>query len=127
VLITAFRNRFWNVDVLGVLRGRYWSPAFAVKIGETAIRNSLRDQLLSMKKEGLDNIGQRPCVFSEIGAPFDMDDKYAYRTGDYISQIRALDANHFALEGSGVGYTLWTYCPDVSVSIWHHRRRRGSS
>ncbi|KAL7276277.1 hypothetical protein RUND412_000743 [Rhizina undulata] len=109
-LMTKKWNRFWNVDVLGVLRGRYLAPAFAVKIGETAIRNCLRDQLKAMKQEGIDNIGQTPCVFTEIGIPYDMDDKYAYKTGDYISQIRAMDANHYALEGAQVGFTLWTYC-----------------
>ncbi|KAI5842444.1 glycoside hydrolase superfamily [Morchella snyderi] len=109
-LMTKKWNRLWNVDVLGVLRGRYWSPTFAVKIGETAIRNCLRDQLKAMKQEGLDNIGLTPCVFTEIGIPYDMDDKAAYNTGDYVSQIRAMDANHYALEGAQVGFTLWTYC-----------------
>jgi hypothetical protein len=37
-LMTKKWNRIWNVDVLGVLRGRYLSPAFAVRIGENAIR-----------------------------------------------------------------------------------------
>lgn len=55
-------------------------------------------------------MGNHPCVFTEIGIPYDMDDKYAYKTGDYSSQSSAMDANHFALEGSGAnGYTLWTY------------------
>jgi len=103
------RNRLWNIDVLGVLRGRYLTPAFAIKIGETAIRNCLRDQLLAMKKEGLDNIGVTPCVFTEIGIPYDMDDKYAYKTGDFISQIHAMDANHYALEGAQADFTLWVY------------------
>lgn len=59
-------------------------------------------------------MGTHPCVFTEIGIPFDMDDKYAYKTGDYISQIRAMDANHFALEGSGAnGFTLWVYVATV--------------
>ena len=93
-LMTKKWNRIWNADVLGVLRGRYRSPAFAVKIGETAIgeveniclwwpgvtnislppRNCFRDQLKAMKQEGIDNIGVTPCVFSEIGIPYDMDD-----------------------------------------------------
>lgn len=55
-------------------------------------------------------MGKHPCLFSEIGIPYDMDEKYAYKTGDYSSQISAMDANHFALEGSGAaGYTLWVY------------------
>ena len=110
----AFRNRWWNVDVFGVLRGKYLSPAFAIKIGETAIRNCIRDQLSAIRQEGVDYMGERPCIFTEIGIPFDMDEKYAYRTGDYSSQLHAMDANHFALEGSGVaGYTLWVYVATV--------------
>ena len=73
----------------------------AVKIGETAIRNCLRDQLEAIRKEGLEYTGNHPCVYTEIGIPYDMDDKYAYKTGDYSAQVAAMDANHFALEGSG--------------------------
>lgn len=61
-------------------------------------------------------MGNHPCVFTEIGIPFDMDDKYAYKTGDYSSQAAALDANHFALEGSGVnGFALWVYVAVVGA------------
>ncbi|KAL8751829.1 MAG: hypothetical protein Q9184_005935 [Pyrenodesmia sp. 2 TL-2023] len=103
-------NRYWNVDVFGLLRGRYLSPAFAIKVGETAIRNCFRDQLSAIRKEGTDYMGNHPCIFTEIGIPYDMDDKYAYRTGDYSSQSAAMDANHFALEGCGAnGYALWVY------------------
>ncbi|EHK97773.1 putative Uncharacterized glycosyl hydrolase [Glarea lozoyensis 74030] len=109
-LMTKKWNRYWNVDVFGILRGRYLSPAFAVKIGETAIRNCLRDQLTAIRKEGLDYMGDHPCVLTEFGIPYDMDDKYAYKTGDYSSQSGAMDANHFAVEGSAMaGYTLWLY------------------
>ncbi|KAI9691207.1 MAG: hypothetical protein M1822_008827 [Bathelium mastoideum] len=104
------RNRVWNVDVFGVLRGKYWTPALAIRIGETAIRNCLRDQLSAIRQEGEEYMGKHPCLFSEIGIPYDMDDKYAYKSGDYSSQISAMDANHFALEGSGAaGFTLWVY------------------
>ncbi|KAI9825315.1 MAG: hypothetical protein M1819_000561 [Sarea resinae] len=109
-LITKKWNRFWNVDVFGLLRGRYLGPPFAIKVGETAIRNCFRDQLAAMRQEGIDYMGDHPCVFTEIGIPYDMDDKYAYRTGDYTSQTLAMDANHFAVEGSKVnGFTLWVY------------------
>jgi hypothetical protein len=97
------------------LRGRYMSPAFAVKIGETAIRNCFRDQLSAIRKEGLDYMGNHPCVLTEFGIPYDMDDRYAYKTGDYSSQSGAMDANHFAIEGSSMaGYTLWLYMCEVS-------------
>lgn len=114
-LIMKKWNRYWNVDVFGLLRGKYLTPAFAVKVGETAIRNCFRDQLSAIRKEGVEYMGNHPCIFTEIGIPYDMDDQYAYKTGDYSSQSSAIDANHFALEGCGVnGYTWWVYVANVS-------------
>ncbi|KAJ4387879.1 hypothetical protein N0V93_008482 [Gnomoniopsis smithogilvyi] len=117
-LMTKKWNRTWNVDVLGVLRGRYLTPAFAIKIGETAIRNCFRDQLAAMRKEGLDYMGNHPCVLTEFGIPFDMDNKAAYKNGNYSSQSAAMDANHFAVEAGGMeGYSLWVYCSN-NVHQW---------
>jgi hypothetical protein len=108
--MTKHWNSTWNVDVLGVLRGRYLHPAFAIKIGETAIRNCLRDQLKSLRQEGIDRAGNHPCILTEFGIPYDMDDKKAYKTGDYSSQSAALDANYFAVEGANIeGHCLWVY------------------
>jgi hypothetical protein len=85
-----------------------------VKIGETAIRNCLRDQLHFLRDESYENMGNHPLLFTEIGIPYDMDDKAAYDTGDYSSQTSAMDANHFALEGSkSNGYTIWVYTSEV--------------
>lgn len=112
------RNRFYNVDVIGVLRGKYLTPAFALKIGESAIRNCLRDQLKFLREESRNYMGNHPVVFTEIGIPYDMDEKYAYKTGDYTSQVSAMDANHFALEGStSNGYTLWVYSTQVTIPL----------
>ncbi|KAL8404527.1 hypothetical protein RB594_009397 [Gaeumannomyces avenae] len=103
--------KWWNVDVLGVLRGRYISPVFAIRLGETAVRNCFREQLAAMRKEGLDYMGNHPCVLTEFGIPYDMDQKAAYKTGNYSSQSAAMDANHFAVEMAPMeGYTLWVYC-----------------
>ena len=116
-LLTKKWNRLWNVDVFGILRGKYWAPAFAIKIGEPAIRNCFRDQLSAMRQEGMDCMGERPCLFTEIGIPFDMDDGKSYKDGNYSSQIAAMDANHYAIEGSHAnGFTLWTYTATVSWS-----------
>jgi hypothetical protein len=115
-LMTKKWNRTWNVDVLGILRGRYLHPALAIKIGETAIRNCFRDQLAAMRQEGLDYMGNHPCVLTEFGIPYDMDEKHAYKTGDYVSQSAAMDANHFAVEGAMMeGYGLWTYVSKVRL------------
>lgn len=109
-LITKKWNKLWNIDILGVLRGRYLSPAFAIKIGETAIRKCFRDQLAEVRREGIEYMGVHPCMYTEIGIPYDMDDKKAYETGDYSSQIAAIDANCYALEASKAqGFTWWCY------------------
>ncbi|KAI9902048.1 hypothetical protein N3K66_003865 [Trichothecium roseum] len=109
-LMTKHWNSTWNVDVVGVLRGKYWHPAFAIKVGETAIRNCLRDQIKYLRQEGIDRTGKHPCILSEFGIPYDMDDKKAYKTGDYSSQSAALDANYFAVEGANLeGHCLWLY------------------
>ncbi|OQE38904.1 hypothetical protein PENCOP_c007G05452 [Penicillium coprophilum] len=109
-LLTKHWNRLYNVDVIGVLRGKYLSPVFAMKLGERSIRRCLRHQLKFLRDESLQRMGVHPLIFTEIGIPYDMDDKYAYKTGDYRSQIRAMDANHFALEGSkSNGFALWGY------------------
>lgn len=99
---------------MGILRGKYWIPAFGLKIGETAIRSSFRDQLHYLREESYKNMGNHPLLLTETGIPYDMDDKYAYKTGDYSSQISAMDANHFGIEGcGGNGYSLWTYASEV--------------
>jgi hypothetical protein len=59
-------------------------------------------------------LGETPCLVSEIGIPYDMDNKKAYKDGKYISQYAAMDANNFALEGAGLNYTLWSYCSTVN-------------
>ena len=70
-LLTKHWNRMYNVDVIGVLRGKYWTPAFAVKVGETAIRNCLRSQLKFLRDESFECMGDHPMIFSEIGIPYD--------------------------------------------------------
>ena len=59
-------------------------------------------------------VGETPCLVSEIGIPYDMDNKRAHRDGNYLHQYLAMDANNYALEQAGLSYTLWNYCPDVS-------------
>jgi hypothetical protein len=50
-------RKWWNVDGLGFLRGKYLTPVQAIRLGAKAIRNCFRDQLLTMKQEGIDKIG----------------------------------------------------------------------
>lgn len=51
------RRNWWNIDALGYIRGKYKNPLFALRVGYTAVRNGLRDQLIATKQEGLHNMG----------------------------------------------------------------------
>ncbi|KAG6816499.1 hypothetical protein H0H87_005581 [Tephrocybe sp. NHM501043] len=117
-LITRHWNWF-NADALGLLRGRYSNTLQAVKIGESAIRRSLQEQL-GMLKDDAAILGPYPTLIGEIGTPFDMDGKRSYGwtdkgkyLGDYNRQEKALDASLNGGDGAnGLNWTVWTYCAD---------------
>ncbi|KAJ3207218.1 hypothetical protein HDU67_007604 [Dinochytrium kinnereticum] len=113
-LINKAFNRLFTVDVIGMKRGKYLAPPFALKFGDTGIRACFRAQLNQLRKEGLEFLGQYPCIMGEIGIPYDMDDRKAYRTGNYADQEHALDINCAALETNLINFTLWNYCSDNS-------------
>ncbi|KAI6110307.1 glycoside hydrolase family 5 protein [Pisolithus croceorrhizus] len=136
-------SRHWNwynADALGMIRGKYSHPVFAVRLGEKAIRACIRSQLGVLKADAV-QLGtaplsapslpssplavqaRYPTIIGEIGTPFDMDRKASYdpsnpRYGDYGPQERALDASLSAADGANaLNYTVWTYCTD-STHRW---------
>jgi hypothetical protein len=70
-LLTRHWNWF-NADALGLMRGKYSTILQAVKIGESAIRNSLQQQLGILKADCLEVLGHYPTLIGEIGIPYDM-------------------------------------------------------
>lgn len=106
-------NRLFNVDTLGIMRGRYLNPVFGIVFGEANIRKSIGKQLKHMATESYKNAGYDvPVVFTETGMPFNMDNKYAYRSGNYDSQEAANDAILSGLESEQLNFTYWCYNPD---------------
>lgn len=105
-------NHF-NINLIGLKR-KQLSYLTAIAIGLRAVRNCLANQLGIIKSEGLQNMGEVPCLIGEIGIPFDMNHGKAYVTGDYTEQIKAMDANLSGLERNMLSYTLWNYCADNS-------------
>lgn len=104
-------NKIYNVDTLGIVRGKYFNPVLSLVLGEQNIKKSFRKQLNLIAIEAREVLGDHvPIVFSEIGMPFDMDDKLAYKTGHYKSQTSAMDAIGYALESNNFSFSLWCYC-----------------
>jgi hypothetical protein len=80
--------------------------------GPRAIRACMQDQIARLRRHTEEAMGQAPTLIGETGIPFDMEDKRAYRTGDFSMQIEALDAIMAALEKNFVSFTLWNYTSD---------------
>lgn len=81
-------------------------------LGPHRIRRSFAQQLIAFKRQSARFLGSAPVLIGEIGIPFDLDKKKAYRTGDFSKQIQALDRNMRALEDALVSCALWNYTAD---------------
>jgi hypothetical protein len=57
-------------------------------------------------------LGGTPTVIGEVGIPYNMNKKAAYKTGDFSKQIMAMDDSMQALEANLVNFTLWNYTAD---------------
>lgn len=113
-------NTKYNVDTLGVMRGRYFNPVLGIVFGERAIRNCMKKQFVEIKSEAQEYLGQIPVLMSETGMPFDMDEKRAYEDGKYYSQTGGLDALSYALEGAHMSHTYWCYA-SLNCHKWGDR------
>jgi hypothetical protein len=81
-------------------------------IGRRRVQRSFAEQLARIKAETMEQMGGIPTLIGEIGIPFDLGDKRAYRTGDFSRQIQAMDRTFRALEDNLLSGTLWNYTAD---------------
>jgi hypothetical protein len=80
--------------------------------GRKRVRRSLVEQLARIKHWTTEQMGDVPTLVGEFGIPFDMQNKRAYRTGDFSRQVQAMDASFQAMEANLLNCTLWNYTAD---------------
>jgi hypothetical protein len=80
--------------------------------GPWAIRRSYARQIRDLRQAGLVSLRGAPTLVGEVGIPFDLRSKSAYRTGDFSLAARAMDRSLRALDDGLVSYTLWNYTAD---------------
>jgi hypothetical protein len=92
---------------------KVFNPGFNVDMetmqpvmGEDAVRALFTRQLAAAKAAHM------PTLIGEFGLPFDMDDKRAYRTGDFSLHIKALDMYYGAMDANLLSCTIWNYTAD---------------
>jgi hypothetical protein len=76
------------------------------------IRRSFRSQLQKFRLEASQSLRGAPVLIGEVGVPYDLNHKYAYRTGNFNVQVNALDRTLQALEDNLLSCTIWNYTPD---------------
>lgn len=81
-------------------------------LGVRKIKRSFTDQLDRPKIHSKKMMGDIPVLIGEVGIAYDLDDKSAYKTGDFSAQIKAFDRTLTALEDNLHHFTLWNYTAD---------------
>ena len=81
-------------------------------LGARRARQSRRLQIAETIAVGSEQMGGIPTVIGEVGIPFDLNNKQAYRTGNFSTQVEALNATMEALEENFASFTLWNYTAD---------------
>jgi hypothetical protein len=83
-----------------------------VVIGQRKVRKTFINQIARVIRVSEEQMNNAPTIIGEVGIPFDMKNKRAFRTGDFSLQIKALDVTMRTLEANLVSFTLWNYAAD---------------
>jgi hypothetical protein len=81
-------------------------------IGAKRVRRYITGEIRKVLRQSDDQMMHAPTLIGEVGIPFDMQGKRAYRTGDFSMQVRAMDATMTGLERNFANFTLWNYTAD---------------
>ncbi|KAJ9098743.1 hypothetical protein QFC21_004391 [Naganishia friedmannii] len=101
---------FMSVNVQGLAKGMF--IARALYFGHEAAKDNYALQIGNLVRAAYDKLGEIPVVIGETGIPMDMNNREAFKTGDFRWQQRMMDALMTALERNMVGFNLWNYNPE---------------
>ena len=76
------------------------------------IRRIFTHQLDVFRCWAAQSLGNPPVLIGEFGIAYDMQEKRAYRTGDFRTQIRAMNRTLRAFEDTLLSGTIWNYTAD---------------
>lgn len=106
----------WYDDATLVTK-RYW-PWIGllddeIILGKRQVYKAFVEFLREMQEGTKERYGKEALtLLGEFGIPFDMNDRTAYKTGDFTIQNRALERCFSAIEENLLHYTLWNYTAD---------------
>ncbi len=82
--------------------------------GRDEVAESFKANIADYTRISYEQMGGAPTLIGEFGLPFDMNDKRAYKTGDFAMQELALSMYYDAMDANLAHTTLWNYTPDNS-------------
>jgi len=85
-----------------------------LSIGRRNRRRDFSRQVGVLITQSEEVYGRVPIVIGEVGIPYNLNKKAAYKTGDFSKQVTAMDDSMQALEANLVNFTLWNYTADNS-------------
>ena len=106
VLLTKNFNPWLGIDI----------HTHKVVAGRKAVRKSFARQIEHWKQKSFEQLGGAPCIIGETGIPFDLQNKRAYRTGDFSTPVKAMNRVLQAMDDALVSYTIWNYTADNTNS-----------
>ena len=83
-----------------------------IHLGSGRVRQCFADQIAGILRQSDEHMDHSPTLIGEVGVPFDLQGKGAYRTGNFSMQIHALDATLGALERNLANFAWWNYTAD---------------
>ena len=81
-------------------------------LGRRNVGENFKKRVEAIHAHSVTRMGGVPTVIGECGIPFDLDEKRAYRSGNFYRQVQALDASLGAIEENLLNVMVWNYTAD---------------